>query len=74
MEWNQVEDDWQRFRPAAKRRWERLSDNELKLVNGKREELCAKIQQAYGVSRDEAQSQITAWLNAQDYVTQGAQQ
>jgi len=74
MDWNQVEHDWQRFRPAVKSRWERLSDNELKLVNGKREELCAKIQQAYGVSRDEAQSQITAWLNAHDHVTQGAQQ
>ena len=74
MDWSQVEHDWHQFKPVVKRRWERLSDSELKLVNGKRDELCAKIQQAYGVSRQEAESQITDWLNAQGHLARSAQQ
>jgi uncharacterized protein YjbJ (UPF0337 family) len=74
MDWSQVEYDWQQFKPVVKRRWERLSDNELKLVNGKRDELCAKIQQAYGVSRQEADRQIINWLNAQSQMAHSAQQ
>jgi len=74
MDWNRVERDWLRFKPVAKIRWERLSDNELKLVNGKRDELCAKIQQAYGVSRQEAERQIAEWLKTQDPSAYSVQQ
>ena len=74
MDWNEVESNWDRFKPVAKIRWERLSDNELKLINGKREELCAKIQQAYGISRQEAERQIADWLDSQGQFASSAQQ
>lgn len=74
MDWNQVERDWERFKPVARIRWERLSDNELKLIHGKREELCARIQQAYGVSRQEAEQQIADWLKLQGQFVPTAQQ
>lgn len=69
MDWNQIERDWQRYRRSAKRRWDRLSENELRQINGKRDDLCAKIQQAYGIGRDEAEFQIADWTHEQDEPT-----
>jgi uncharacterized protein YjbJ (UPF0337 family) len=73
VDWNQIERDWQRYRLSAKRRWDRLSENELRQINGKRDDLCAKIQQAYGVGRDEAELQIADWTHEQDEATRGQQ-
>jgi len=61
VDWNQIEQDWRQYKLSAKRRWDRLSDNELMQINGKRDELSAKIQQAYGISRREAELQIADW-------------
>lgn len=73
MDWYQIERDWQRYRFSAKRRWDRLSENELKQINGKRDDLCAKIQQAYGISRQEAELQIAEWTRAPDETTHAEQ-
>jgi uncharacterized protein YjbJ (UPF0337 family) len=66
VDWNRIERDWQQYRLSAKRRWDRLSENELRQINGKHDELCAKIQQAYGISRQEAELQIADWTRAPD--------
>lgn len=73
MDWTQIERDWPQYRLSAKRRWDRLSEKELLEVNGKRDELRAKIQQAYGISRHEAELQIADWASAQDEPPQGEQ-
>ena len=73
MDWNRIERDWWQYKLSAKRRWDRLSDNELTQVNGKRDELCAKIQQAYGISRREAEMQIADWTYGQDEPTRDEQ-
>lgn len=66
MDWDRIEWNWQRFSLKAKHRWNRLSENELKLIRGQRDELCAKIQQAYGIGRCQAELQIADWLIEQD--------
>jgi uncharacterized protein YjbJ (UPF0337 family) len=73
VNWNRIEHDWQQYRLCAKRRWDRLSENELMQINGKRDELCAKIQEAYGIRRPEAELQIADWAYELDEPMRGEQ-
>lgn len=58
MNWDMIEADWPQFRGRVKARWGKLSQEHLFVIAGKRVELAGRIQEAYGVSRDEAERQV----------------
>ena len=51
----QIKGDWQQLVEKAKERWGRLTDNDWKVIEGKRDQLLGKIQQRYGIAREEAE-------------------
>jgi uncharacterized protein YjbJ (UPF0337 family) len=61
MNWDQIEGRWKEFKGKAKQQWGKLTDDDLDVVEGKRDELVGKVQHAYGVSREEADKQISSW-------------
>ena len=65
MNWDQIEGNWKQLKGNILQQWAKLTDDDLDLVNGKREELAGKIQEAYGVSKDEAEKQLDDWQNNQ---------
>lgn len=58
MNWNQVEGNWKQFKGKIKAKWGNLTDDDLDVINGHREELLGKIQKTYGIGKDEAERQI----------------
>jgi uncharacterized protein YjbJ (UPF0337 family) len=66
MNWDRVEGNWKQFKGKVKQQWGKLTDDELDVISGKRDELAGRIQEAYGVSKDEAEKQIAAWEERQD--------
>ena len=58
MNWDRIEGNWREFKGKAKQQWGKLTDDDLDIVDGKREELAGKIQNRYGIAKDEAQKQI----------------
>lgn len=61
MNWDQIEGRWKEFKGKAKQQWGKLTDDDLDVVEGRRDELLGKVQHAYGVSREEAESQVSKW-------------
>jgi uncharacterized protein YjbJ (UPF0337 family) len=61
MNWDQVEGKWKQLKGGAKQQWAKLTDDDLIFINGKKDELVGKIQERYGISREEAQRQADAW-------------
>jgi len=59
--WDRIEADWGRFKHAAKRRWERLGEQQLHAIQGRRHLLAARITDAYGLTREETERQIADW-------------
>jgi uncharacterized protein YjbJ (UPF0337 family) len=55
MDWNRIEGDWTRFKHAAKRRWDRLGEQPLNAIGGRRDVLAARIRDAYGISDVESE-------------------
>ena len=49
------EGKWKQFVGAAKQRWAKLTDDDWTYVAGKKDELVGKIQERYGITREEAQ-------------------
>ena len=66
VNWERIERDWKRFKVPAKRNWDRLSENELLQINGNRHTLCSKVQQAYGIGKNEAELQVDEWASGQE--------
>jgi uncharacterized protein YjbJ (UPF0337 family) len=71
MNWDRIEANWKQFLGTAKNKWEKLSEDQLLAIAGRREQLAGSIQQAYGITLEAAQRQIDQWLRDQK-VTQGA--
>lgn len=62
MNWDQIEGNWKQFKGAAQSQWGKLTSDELDQVAGERLQLEGKIQEKYGVAKEEAERQVDAWL------------
>ena len=64
MRWNRIEGNWSELKGKAKQNWGKFSDDQIEDVNGKREHLAGKIQEIYGINKDEAERQINEFSNS----------
>jgi len=58
MNWDVIEGNWKQLKGKVKEHWGRLTDDQLDMVSGKRDQLVGTIQESYGVARDEAERQV----------------
>ena len=61
MNWDRIEDNWKQLKGSVKEQWDKLSNHQLDVIAGKRENLAGKIQEMYGISRDDAEKQLNEW-------------
>ena len=50
--------NWKQAKGKVKQQWGKLTDDDLDIIEGKRDELIGKIQARYGITRDEAAKQV----------------
>ena len=70
MNSDQLKGKWKQMKGSVKERWGKLTDDDLdiingqneQLVNGQNEQLVGKIQEKYGIAKDEAQRQVDDWM------------
>jgi len=61
MNKDRTEGNWLQFKGKVKEQWGKLTDDDLDVIAGKRDQLLGRIQERHGISRDEAETQVTAW-------------
>jgi uncharacterized protein YjbJ (UPF0337 family) len=61
MNWDRIEGDWKQLKGTVKEKWGQLTDDDLDIVAGKRDQLAGKIQSRYGIAKDEAEKQVDEW-------------
>jgi uncharacterized protein YjbJ (UPF0337 family) len=61
MNWERIEGNWQQVKGRIKAQWGKLTDDHLVTISGKREHLVAKVQECYGIHKDEAERQVGDW-------------
>lgn len=58
MNEDKIKGQWKQLAGKLKTKWGRLTDDDLKIAEGDSEYLAGKIQERYGVARDEAHKQV----------------
>ncbi|HZF16314.1 MAG TPA: CsbD family protein [Steroidobacteraceae bacterium] len=61
MNLERMQGNWKQFRGKVREKWGKLTDDQLDVINGRREILAGKIQEAYGISKEEAEREIKDW-------------
>jgi uncharacterized protein YjbJ (UPF0337 family) len=61
MDWDRISGDWEAWKDRIQERWGRLTEDHLDLIAGRRDQLARRIEQVYGISRDEAERQLRNW-------------
>jgi len=61
VNWNIIEGNWKQAKGKVKQQWGKLTNDDLEMVSGKRDQLVGIIQESYGMARDEAERQVQEW-------------
>ena len=61
MNWDRIQGNWKQFKGSARQQWGKLTDDQLDVVAGRRDLLMGRIQELYGISKDETEKQLTEW-------------
>jgi uncharacterized protein YjbJ (UPF0337 family) len=62
MNWDRIQGNWKQVVGKAKAQWGKLTDDDLDVVAGRREQLAGRIQERYGIAKDEAEKQVDSWM------------
>lgn len=67
MDWNRVEGNWKQIKAKVKEQWGRLTDDDLDVINGSRDQLEGLIQERYGYAKDQGRTEVENWYNHQHW-------
>jgi uncharacterized protein YjbJ (UPF0337 family) len=62
MNWDQVEGKWKQFKGQAREKWGKLTDDDLDVIDGRRQQLVGIIQERYGIAREVAEKQADEFV------------
>ena len=62
MNWDRIEGQWSQVKGKVREQWGKLTDDDVEVVAGRRDHLAGKIQERYGIKKEEALHQVSTWL------------
>ena len=62
MDWNRVEGNWKELKGKVKEKWGNLTDDDLDVIAGQRDQLEGRLQQRYGWAKDQARKDVDDWF------------
>lgn len=63
MNWDEIKGNWKQFTGEVKAKWGELTDDEITEAEGDRDVLVGKIQERYGIAKEEAERQVDEFTN-----------
>ena len=54
---DRIQGNWKELKGKVKEKWGKLTDNDLTVIDGQQDQLIGKIQERYGIAREEAEKQ-----------------
>jgi uncharacterized protein YjbJ (UPF0337 family) len=62
MNWDQVEGTWKQYKGKVKEKWGKLTDDDIDVIDGKRQQLVGKLQEHYGLEKEAAEKQADEFV------------
>ena len=66
MNWDRIEGNWKQMKGVAREKWGKLTDSDFEQIAGKKDQLVGRIQERYGISKEEAMKQADEWARVQN--------
>ena len=66
MNRDRIEGNWKIMKGKVKEQWGKLTDDDLDVIAGKRDQMIGRIQERYGCQRDEAERQVDSFWDRYD--------
>lgn len=67
MNEERISGNWKQFKGKVKEKWGKLSNDDLDVVEGKREQLAGRIQERYGYDKEQAEKEMKNWEDSNKY-------
>ncbi len=61
MNWDRIEGQWKQRRGKAMHHWGKVMNDELAAIAGRYEDLVGKLQERYGIAKEEANQQVKSF-------------
>jgi uncharacterized protein YjbJ (UPF0337 family) len=61
MNWEQIKGNWNQAKGKVKEKWGDLTDDDLAKIEGQRDQLVGRIQERYGLGKEQAERQVSEW-------------
>ena len=61
MNHDRIEGSWKQVKGKVKEQWGKLTDDDLDVIAGRRDQLLGRIQERHGLARDEAERQVKSF-------------
>ena len=61
MNKDEVGGNWKQVKGKVKEQWGKLTDDDMTVIEGKRDQLVGKIQERYGYAKDPAEKEVDSW-------------
>ena len=66
MNKDEIGGNWKQFKGKAKEKWGKLTDDDMTVIEGKRDQLVGKIQERYGYAKEQAEKEVADWERKND--------
>jgi uncharacterized protein YjbJ (UPF0337 family) len=64
MNWDQIEGKWKEMKGQLREKWGNLTDDDLEMIAGRRDQLIGRLQIRYGFAKEEAAKQVDEFANS----------
>jgi uncharacterized protein YjbJ (UPF0337 family) len=64
MNWDQIEGKWHQAKGKVREQWGKLTDDDLDVIAGRRDQFLGRLQERYGLAKSEAEKQIDEWVKS----------
>jgi uncharacterized protein YjbJ (UPF0337 family) len=64
MNSDRMEGKWKQMKGALKEKWGKLTDDDLDIIAGKQDQLAGRLQERYGIAKEEAKKRADEWMKA----------
>ena len=64
MNWDHIAGSWKEIQGKIRSKWGKLTDDELTVVAGKRDQLAGILQRRYGLAKEQAERELDEFANS----------
>ncbi len=63
MNWDQMEGKWKQYSGKVREKWGKLTDSDVQMINGKRDQLVGRVHERYGIAKEAAEKQVDEFVD-----------